>query len=80
MRDFQPCPLCGNCQLFRKSKLDKHGQQVRAHCSKDATPEFRSNGDYHPYTGRALGSWICEDVSNRRNGKRRSKKSRRAYA
>ena len=59
MKQFQPCPKCGNCGLFRKSEKE-HGAVIKpSRCGSGFTPEWTDSGEVHPKTGRPIGIWFC---------------------
>lgn len=76
MKHFKPCPLCGNCQFFRKAERDKTGKVIEnkyAHCAVDGTPR-RDDLDYMDKKGRPVGQWVCEPYITRKKGNKKERK------
>jgi len=70
MKHFQPCPLCGNCQSYRRSvKIDKQVIQP-AGCAKKAKPVAEGTEE--------KTVWICKEFGARgKKGKRMSKRMKK---
>lgn len=63
-RDFQPKPICGNCNSFRRSVKDVDKVVLeKAKCAKGCKPERVDEGDIVRY--------ICEEFG--RKDKKRKK-------
>ena len=73
MKTFQPCPLCGNCGFFKRSKKE-HGKVVEpANCRVTAIPNWEPSGDTDERTGRLLGVWGCENFTKKKNGNKKTR-------
>lgn len=76
-RMFQPCPLCGNCGLFRKSERDGNGSmQKPARCASNATPKFISSSKVCESGDRQTGAWFCESLTKKKSGKKKTRKNK----
>jgi len=66
MKMFQPCPLCGNCGMHRKTQRDGNGVMLKpTRCAAGATPEYTDQD-----------GWICESVTKKKSGKRKVRKNK----
>jgi len=73
MRTFQPCPLCGNCQFFRRSGTNKQGVFEPADCAVEAICERKDTGKIDK-KGREVGVWSCESYTKKKTGNRKTRK------
>lgn len=78
--DFQPCPLCGNCQSYRRSvKIDKQVIEPAA-CAKRVKPERVTiiEGSASWFNDKENGreerqAWTCVEFGNRNKKNKRMK-------
>lgn len=73
-KKFQPCGLCGNCDLFRKAERDKEGNIIdRRHdsdyCAVDGKPIW-IEPKFEGLRKVMRGHWMC-DPFKPRSGKRK---------
>jgi len=76
MKQFKPCPKCGNCQFFRKAVRDKDGKVIEnkyAHCAVNAKPKREDLG-YEDKKGRQIGQWTCEEYVTKKKGNKKERK------
>ena len=78
MKKFRSCPLCGNCQFFRKAVRDKDGKVIEnkyAHCAVNATP-IRKDLGYEDKKGHQVGQWLCEPYATKKKGNKKVRKNK----
>jgi hypothetical protein len=74
MRTFQPCPLCGNCQFFRRSEKDRQGVVLEpADCAVGEVGVREDTGKVDK-KGREIGAWSCEGYTRKKNGQKKTRK------
>ena len=69
MKHFQPCPLCGNCQSYRKSVKINDQVVEHADCAKKQKPVCEGVGN-----GREEKKiWTCAEFGHRNKKNKRMK-------
>jgi len=63
---FQPCPLCGNCGMYRRTERDGNGDILKpTRCGARVVPMFIDG----------LG-WACEEYTKKKSGKKKVRKNK----
>lgn len=73
--NFQPCPLCGNCQSYRKSVKINDQVVEPADCAKNVKPVRQAIYKVVENNREEKQVWTCEEFG-RRNKKDKRMKNR----